>query len=223
MIAFDYDKFATCPLLPPHPATMLRLLRRPCSQQQLLRAGKAISSGATPRVPAGVPTPSSDDPASSNAVQLSVLLGSSVLLQLGAGMIVPCLPAYAASLDLPASSVGLIVAVPAFARACLNLPAGRLADIVGRKVSPNPKPKPNPNPNPKPKPNPNQRPMIVGSVLDAVGCLGTAMAGGLPSMAGSRLVMGAGSAIAGNATEAYTMDVVTLTLTLTQTLTLTLT
>jgi hypothetical protein len=45
-------------------------------------------------------------------------------------MIVPCLPAYAASLDLPASSVGLIVAVPAFARACLNLPAGRLADVV---------------------------------------------------------------------------------------------
>ena len=85
----------------------------------------------------------------------------------GAGMIVPCLPAYAASLDLPASSVGLIVAVPAFARACLNLPAGRLADVLGRK-----------------------RPMIVGSVLDAVGCLGTAMAGGLPSMAGSRLVMG---------------------------------
>ena len=75
--------------------------------------------------------------------------------------------AYAASLDLPASSVGLIVAVPAFARACLNLPAGRLADVLGRK-----------------------RPMIVGSVLDAVGCLGTAMAGGLPSMAGSRLVMG---------------------------------
>ena len=191
---------------------MLRIGRRPCSQQ-LLRAGKAISTGATPRVPVGVPTPSTDDPASSNAVQLSVLLGSSVLLQLGAtapshrastpclctarlhrtstqylhtnlrttyphrhastpcmpgaGMIVPCLPAYAASLDLPASSVGLIVAVPAFARACLNLPAGRLADVLGRK-----------------------RPMIVGSVLDAVGCLGTAMAGGLPSMAGSRLVMG---------------------------------
>ena len=72
---------------PPHRRrpTMLRLLCRPCSQQQLLRAGKAISSGATHRVPAGVPTPSSDDPASSNAVQLGVLLGSSVLLQLGAG------------------------------------------------------------------------------------------------------------------------------------------
>ena len=145
---------------------MLRIGRRPCGQQ-LLRAGRAISTGVTPREPTGDPTPSTDDPASSNAVQLSVLLGSSVLLQLGAGMIVPCLPAYAASLDLPASSVGLIVAVPAFARACLNLPAGRLADVLGRK-----------------------RPMIVGSVLDAVGCLGTAMAGGLPSMAGSRLVMG---------------------------------
>ena len=117
----------------------------------------------------------------------------------GAGMIVPCLPAYAASLDLPASSVGLIVAVPAFARACLNLPAGRLADVVGRKrpmivgsvldavgcLNPDPSPSPYPNPNPdlypNPNPNPNPNP---DQVLDAIGCLGTAMAGGLPSMAG---------------------------------------
>ena len=91
-------------------------------------------------------------------------------------MIVPCLPAYAASLDLPASSVGLIVAVPAFARACLNLPAGRLADVVGRKrpmivgsvldavghLNPSPSPSSNPNPGPNPNPSPNQ-------VLDAVG------------------------------------------------------
>ena len=62
---------------------MLRIGRRPCGQQ-LLRAGRAISTGVTPRVPTGDPTPSTDDPASSNAVQLSVLLGSSVLLQLGA-------------------------------------------------------------------------------------------------------------------------------------------
>ena len=133
-------------------------------------------------------SPSTDGAAAaepSNEVQLGLLLGSSVLLQLGAGMIVPCLPAYAQSLGLPASSVGFIVAVPTFARACINLPAGRVADLVGRK-----------------------RPMVVGSVLDGIGCLGTAMAGGLPSMAASRLVMGGGSAIAGNATEAYTMDVV---------------
>eukprot|EP00964_Phaeocystis_antarctica_P005803 scaffold3170_cov54-Phaeocystis_antarctica.AAC.7 len=53
------------------------------------REGKAISTGVTPRVPVSDPTPSTDGAASygaasSNAVQLSVLLGSSVLLQLGA-------------------------------------------------------------------------------------------------------------------------------------------
>ena len=48
------------------------------------REGKAIFTGVTPRVPVSDPAPSTDGAASSNAVQLSVLLGSSVLLQLGA-------------------------------------------------------------------------------------------------------------------------------------------
>ena len=48
------------------------------------REGKAISTGVTPRVPLSDPTPPTDGAASSNAMQLSVLLGSSVLLQLGA-------------------------------------------------------------------------------------------------------------------------------------------
>lgn len=178
------------------------MLRR-VGRSQLLRAGRTICSSATSPIRAASTssaaasgsstTASTSDEAptsfasteviSSSAVQLSVLMGSGVLLQLGAGMIVPCLPAYAASLDLPASSVGLIVAVPAFARACLNLPAGRLADVIGRK-----------------------RPMIVGSVLDGLGCIGTAMAGGLPSMVGSRLVMGAGSSIAGDTTQAHVVN-----------------
>jgi MFS family permease len=118
-------------------------------------------------------------------VQLGVLLGSGAMLQLGIGMIVPCLPAYAASVGLCDASVGVVIAVPAFARAILNLPAGRIADLIGRK-----------------------RPWIVGSIIDGLGCLGTAAAAGLPSMVAARLVMGGGTAIAGSAAGAYSMDVV---------------
>ena len=100
-------------------------------------------------------------------------------------MIVPVLPTYATSLGLAESDVGLLIAIPAAARAVLNLPAGRLADLFGRK-----------------------RPMVLGGIFDGLGTCGTALAGSLPTMVGSRLVMGGGGAIAGPALEAYTQDVV---------------
>ena len=118
-------------------------------------------------------------------LQLGVLFGSSVLLQLGVGAIVPCLPSFAAALGLSQAHVGILVAVPCLARACLNLPAGRLADVVGRK-----------------------RPWIAGSLVDAAGCVATAFAGSLGSMAAARFVMGGGSAVAGSAAGAYEMDVI---------------
>ena len=118
-------------------------------------------------------------------IQLSVLITSGMILQLGIGMIVPCLPSYATSVGLAESSVGTIVAVPALARALLNLPAGHIADVFGRK-----------------------RPWMIGCVIDGLGCLATASATGLTSMIGARLVMGGGTAIAGAASSAYTMDVV---------------
>ena len=92
-------------------------------------------------------------------LQFSVLLGTGLLWQLGFGMIMPILPSYAQSLGLCDTDVGLIIAVPSFARAVLNLPMGRLVDVVGRKG-----------------------PMVVGAVIDAAGCFATAAAGGLHSM-----------------------------------------
>ena len=118
-------------------------------------------------------------------VQLGFILASGALIQLGIGAIVPCLPAYASSVGLTEAHVGVVVAVPSFARACLNLPAGRIADILGRK-----------------------RPWVAGALLDGVGCLATAAAGSLHSMVGARLFMGGGSAIASSAAGAYGMDVV---------------
>ncbi len=75
--------------------------------------------------------------------------------------------------------MGLIVAVPSFARAMLNLPMGYMVDVIGRKV-----------------------PMIVGAVIDAAGCFATALAGGMHSMVAARLLMGSGSAVATAASEA---------------------
>ena len=118
-------------------------------------------------------------------MQLSLLLGSGALLQLGIGMIVPCLPMYATSVGLTPADVGIVVAVPSFARAILNLPAGRVADLVGRK-----------------------KPWVIGCITDGAGCIATAFAGGLHSMVAARLFMGGGSAIGGAASGAYAMDVV---------------
>lgn len=100
-------------------------------------------------------------------------------------MILPVLPSYGQSLGLNEASIGLIVAVPSFARAVLNLPMGRIVDVVGRRW-----------------------PMIIGGCIDGIGCMMTAAAGGLHSMVAARLVMGSGSAIATSASEAYMMDVV---------------
>jgi MFS family permease len=49
---------------------------------------------------------------------------------------------------------------------------------------------------------------MIGCIIDGVGCLATASATGLTSMINARLVMGSGTAIAGAASSAYTMDVV---------------
>ena len=111
--------------------------------------------------------------------QFGFLFGSSVLLNLGIGAIVPCLPAFAASMGLDSAHIGVIVAVPSFARACLNLPSGHLADVLGRK-----------------------RPWVVGTLVDGAGCLATAAAGGLASMSTARFFMGGGSAVAGSASNA---------------------
>ena len=146
--------------------------------------------GAGTQHVAGTSQPSLDEtsqPAltSEDKLQLGVLFSTSLLVQLGIGVIIPVLPAYAQSVGLTATDVGLVVAVPSFASALLNLPVGRLVDVVGRK-----------------------RPMIYGSLIDGVGCFATALAGGLNSMVGARLLMGSGSAISYTACEAYTLDVV---------------
>ena len=151
-------------------------------RHRALSTSEAETSGSEPSPPQLSPPP----PLSSESkTQLSILLGAGVLEQLGIGIIVPCLPMYATSVGLTPTDVGMVVAIPSFARAILNLPAGCVADLVGRKT-----------------------PWVIGCIADGVGCIATGFAGGLHSMVAARLFMGSGSAIGGAASAAYTMDVV---------------
>lgn len=148
------------------------------SSKEPTSAGSSIESSSAETPPPLVLTRESK-------IQLAMLLGSGTLLQLGTGMIVPCLPMYATSIGLTPADVGVVVAVPSFARALLNLPAGRVADIVGRK-----------------------KPWVMGTLADGIGCVATAFAGSLNSMVAARLFMGGGSAVGSAGAGAYAMDVV---------------
>jgi hypothetical protein len=118
-------------------------------------------------------------------LQLGVLLSCSLLIQMGVGMIIVALPMYASGLGLGAGGVGLIIALPQLTKLLFNLPLGYFIDAVGRKPA-----------------------LVLGSLLDAIGQYGTAVASGLRQLALPRLLIGVGSASSACATQAYTLDVV---------------
>jgi hypothetical protein len=118
-------------------------------------------------------------------LQLGVLLSCSLLIQMGVGMIIVALPMYASGLGLGAGGVGLIIALPQLTKLLFNLPVGYFIDVVGRKPA-----------------------LVLGSLLDAIGQYGTAVASGLRQLALPRLLIGVGSASSACSTQAYTLDVV---------------
>src|ERR1700716_2311142 len=63
-------------------------------------------------------------------VWMCVLIGVN---QLGFGAVVPVAPLYAASFGVSTSAIGLTIALYGLARFLVAVPAGRLADRVGRR------------------------------------------------------------------------------------------
>lgn len=104
---------------------------------------------------------------------VSVLVGSQTLLNIGVSQVVPVLPIFAQEMGLGATGIGVLIAAPAVARLALNIPLGKLCDTVGRKPL-----------------------MRYGTLVTATGCVGTgaAMGAGLPFVLGFRMLVGAGSA-----------------------------
>ena len=118
-------------------------------------------------------------------MQLGILLGTNLLVQMGIGMIIVVLPIFAQSLGLGGLGVGLLVALPQLTKLILNLPVGHLIDVVGRRPA-----------------------LVAGALIDALGQFGTALSVSLTQLVPARLLVGMGSATGGTATTAYTMDVV---------------
>ena len=119
---------------------------------------------------------------------LGVVATSQALLNFGFGVVVPILPAYAATtLGMGASGVGVVLATPALMRVLLNAPCGKLADKVGRVPM-----------------------MAAGEGLAAVGVACTGFASGVGEMIAARTLLGAGGAAATAGSAAWTADLTAL-------------
>lgn len=108
-------------------------------------------------------------------LQTRVLIWMCVLVavnQLGFGAMVPSLALYAQSFGVPASAIGMAVAVYGLARFASALPAGQLSDRVGRRPS-----------------------LAIGGLISAVGNLWCAWATSYPEFIVARFVAGFGAGL----------------------------
>ncbi|HTY78912.1 MAG TPA: MFS transporter [Candidatus Bathyarchaeia archaeon] len=92
--------------------------------------------------------------------------------QLGFGGIVPVLALYARSFDVPQSAIGVAIAVYGLARFILAIPAGRLADGLGRRPA-----------------------LAIGGLVTAAGNLLCAYAPSFAALVAGRFVAGAGAGL----------------------------
>jgi MFS family permease len=119
----------------------------------------------------------------------SVLVWMCVLIavnQLGFGSIVPVTPLYAASFGVPASAIGLTIAVYGLARFLLAVPTGRLADRMGRRGT-----------------------LAVGGGLTVLGNVFCAVAPSYALFLAARFVAGAGAALTITAAQIVLADIST--------------
>ncbi len=90
--------------------------------------------------------------------------------QLGFGAMVPSLPLYAQAFGVPASAIGLAVAVYGLARFLTAIPAGQISDRYGRRPA-----------------------LAIGGLISAIGNLWCAWATGYPEFIIARFVAGLGA------------------------------
>lgn len=90
--------------------------------------------------------------------------------QLGFGALIPVLPLYAQAFGVPASAIGMTIAVYGLSRMLSALPGGHLADALGRRRS-----------------------MAIGGAVCAAGNLWCALATSFPEFVAARFVAGLGA------------------------------
>ena len=105
----------------------------------------------------------------STVVLLCVMV---VLMMMGIGLISPVLPQYARTFDVSITMVGLLTTAFGTARLIVDVPAGRLADRVGRRPV-----------------------LIAGPLVQAIGSIASGLAVSYWQLLGFRLIQGVGSAM----------------------------
>jgi MFS transporter, DHA1 family, multidrug resistance protein len=141
----------------------------------------AMSSSRSPRTGlAGIPALLRENE------MLLTLATMMVTIMFGFGMVVPVIPLYGRTFGVSATMVGLLVTSFGVARLVSNLPAGRLADRIGR------------------------RPLIIaGPLISATGASLAFLAPGFWSLAGALLIQGVGSACYATAAMTTLVDIST--------------
>lgn len=114
---------------------------------------------------------------------LQVLLASQFPVFVAVGALIPVLPLYGQEFGLTQSSVGILVSSPSLAKLVLNLPFGRLADTLGRRLL-----------------------MVSGMLLCAVADVGTGLASSLPLLIVARLLLGTGLSSSDAGASAWVAD-----------------
>jgi MFS transporter, DHA1 family, multidrug resistance protein len=104
--------------------------------------------------------------------------------QLGFGAIVPTLPLYAQAFGVPASAIGMAIAIYGLARFASAMPAGYLSDWLGRRPA-----------------------LAIGGVATALGNLWCAAATGYPEFITARFVAGFGAGLITTAGQIVLADI----------------
>lgn len=103
---------------------------------------------------------------------LLAMCGLITVNQLGFGSVIPVLPLYAQSFGVPASAIGMAVAIYGLARFFVAIPSGKLADLLGRRPT-----------------------LAIGGLISAAGSFWCAAATAYPEFIVARFVSGFGAGI----------------------------
>ncbi|NQV61498.1 MAG: MFS transporter, partial [Alphaproteobacteria bacterium] len=103
---------------------------------------------------------------------LLAMCGLITVNQLGFGSVIPVLPLYAQSFGVPASAIGMAVAIYGLARFFVAVPSGQFSDWLGRRPT-----------------------LAIGGLISATGSFWCAAATEYPEFIIARFVSGAGAGI----------------------------
>jgi MFS transporter, DHA1 family, multidrug resistance protein len=119
--------------------------------------------------------------------KLVILCIEGMIMLMGMGLVSPILPLFARQFGLSITMVGLVITMFAASRAIMDIPAGRISDVIGRRPT-----------------------MIAGPIILGLGSLGCGLATDFWQLILFRVVQGAGSGLFSTAAMVMVADISTM-------------